>query len=117
MTKPVQEVAALCRCFHVDILYLFGSRAAEVKAWLDGVGRWRRSLINPLTAYPETYTILLDTVSRAHNAKWAVISHMSDVGVDLRLIDRRNRPLTEVLSTDCFDASVDLIDFRERQNA
>lgn len=31
-----KKLAELCRKFKIDILYVFGSRSAEVKAWFDG---------------------------------------------------------------------------------
>jgi predicted nucleotidyltransferase len=34
--KRVEALAQLCDKFHVDILYVFGSRAGEVREWLAG---------------------------------------------------------------------------------
>ena len=38
MTDPRTALAATCRKYQLDVLYIFGSRAREVKAWLDGAG-------------------------------------------------------------------------------
>jgi predicted nucleotidyltransferase len=36
MTDRANALAQLCRQFQVAILYVFGSRAGEIKAWLEG---------------------------------------------------------------------------------
>ncbi len=36
MTSHVEALARLCRQFEVDILYVFGSRAREVREWASG---------------------------------------------------------------------------------
>jgi uncharacterized protein YutE (UPF0331/DUF86 family)/predicted nucleotidyltransferase len=36
MMEQAEVLARLCRQFEIDILYVFGSRADEVKEWLDG---------------------------------------------------------------------------------
>jgi len=36
MTKRAEKLAGLCHQFGIDILYVFGSRADEVRAWLEG---------------------------------------------------------------------------------
>ena len=36
MTERADALAQLCRQFQIAILYVFGSRAGEVKAWLEG---------------------------------------------------------------------------------
>lgn len=36
MTERTAALARICRRFQLDILYAFGSRARDAKAWLDG---------------------------------------------------------------------------------
>lgn len=36
MNAQTVKVSELCRKFKIDILYVFGSRSADVKAWFDG---------------------------------------------------------------------------------
>lgn len=38
MMERIEALAQLCRQSEIDILYVFGNRAGEVKAWLEGVG-------------------------------------------------------------------------------
>ncbi len=37
MSGRIQVLRQLCQQFKIDIVYAFGSRAGEVKAWLEGV--------------------------------------------------------------------------------
>jgi len=37
MTEPAKTLAQLCRQFKIDTLYVFGSRADEIKEWLEAV--------------------------------------------------------------------------------
>ena len=38
MTDLRSALAGICQKYQLDVLYVFGSRARDVKSWLDGVG-------------------------------------------------------------------------------
>ncbi len=93
------------------VTQILADRVADIPS-LEGVYALREN--DDMECVVVGNDIPLDQRLRLHDVEWGLLAELPDVAFDLQIVDRRNRPLSEVLSTQYFDAAVDLADLRER---